>query len=295
MTRRNERDQPNEPNDRNEQRRKGSARLRHEVLEVPYGRLGLWTKGSGPGVVLVHGSGTAARDYAALLRALADDFTVHVYDRRGRGESSDVDSGYQVRDEVSDLAAVLAATGARRVFGHDYGGFVALQAARDRDLATVVTYDAAVSIDGSAPDWWVDDFSEAVAAGDHGRAAALMVKGLDLVPVVSRLPMSIGAPMGRLFAASPFGKDWNSRAGATMAEVGEALSHDGPASQYAGITARTTLCVGGASAAWFRASAEALAPVLPPRSRVAVLAGLGNDAPQRAPRRLVTALVEALA
>jgi len=272
----------------------GNGRLRHEVLEVPYGRLGLWTKGTGPGVVLVHGSGTAARDYAALLRALAADFTVHVYDRRGRGESSDVDSGYGVRHEVSDLAAVVHATGARRVFGHDYGGFVALQAAKELDLDAVATYDAAVSIDGSAPDWWVDDFTEAVAAGDHGRAAALMVKGLDLVPVVSRLPMSIGAPVGRLFAASPFGKDWNSRAGATMAEVGEALSHDGPASQYAGITACTTLCVGGASAPWFRASAEALTPVLPSGSRVAVLAGLGNDAPQHAQKRLVAALVEAL-
>lgn len=270
------------------------SRLSHEVLEVPHGRLGLWTKGTGPDLVVVHGSGLASRDYAGLMRALDDDFTVHVYDRRGRGSSSDVAIGYGVDTEVSDLAAVMAATGATRVFGHDYGGFVALQAARSHGWDAVATYDAAVSIDGSAPDWWVDDFQDAVADGDHGRAAALMVKGLDLVPMVSRVPLSVGTRVGRLFAASPFGKDWNSRAGATLAEVGEALSHDGPADEYAAVAACTTLCVGGASAPWFRRSAEAIVPVLPAGREVVVLPGAGHDAPQRASRRLVRQLVTAL-
>lgn len=270
------------------------SRLSHEVLEVPRGRLGLWTKGSGPDVVVVHGSGLAARDYAGLMRALDDDFTVHVYDRRGRGRSSSVAAGYGVDIEVSDLAAVMAATGASRVFGHAYGGFVALQAARTHGWESVVTYDAAVSVDGSAPDWWIDEFQEAIADGDHGRGAALMVKGLDLVPMVSRVPMAIGTPVGRLFAASPFGRDWNTRAGATLAEVGETLRHDGPADDYAGISARTTLFVGGASGRWFRESAEAIRAVLPQGSVVA-LPGLGHDAPQRPPRRLVKQLNEALA
>ncbi|HIT75400.1 MAG TPA: alpha/beta hydrolase [Candidatus Avipropionibacterium avicola] len=269
-------------------------RLSHELLPVPGGRVGLWTKGSGPDVVVVHGSGLAARDYRLLLQALCQDFTVHLYDRRGRGGSSDNGISYSVRTEVSDLAAVMAATGSRRVFGHAYGGFVALQAAREHDWDRVVTYDAAVSIDRDTPDWWVGDFEEAVAAGDHGRAAALLVKGLDLVPVVSRIPLSLGTPIGRIYAASPFGKDWNSRAGATLAEVGEVLSHDGPATDYAGITARTTLCVGGASAPWFRRSAEAILPVLPDGRMVAVLSGLGHDAAQRAPKRLVRELVDAL-
>ena len=271
------------------------SRLSHEVLEVPRGHLGLWTKGSGPDLVVVHGSGLAARDYASLMRALDDAFTVHVYDRRGRGRSSSVGAGYGVGTEVSDLAAVVRATGAKRVFGHAYGGFVALQGARTHSWESVATYDAAISVDGSAPDWWADEFQEAVADGDHGRAAALMVKGLELVPVVSRVPMSIGTPVGRLFAKSPFGRDWNSRAGATLAEVGETLSHDGPADDYATITARTTLCVGGASGRWFRVSAEAILPVLPPGSRVAGLPGLGHDGPQRASRRLIKQLGEALA
>lgn len=270
------------------------SRLSHEILDVPRGRLSLWTKGTGPDVVVVHGSGGAARDYAGLMRALDDDFTVHVYDRRGRGRSSGVEPGYGVEVEVSDLAAVMSATGATRVFGHDYGGFVALQGARSHQWEAVATYDAAVSIDGSAPDWWVDDFTVAVAERDHGRAAALMVQGLDLVPMVSRVPIAVGTRVGRLFSASPFGKDWNDRAGATLAEVGEALSHDGPADTYASIAARTTLCVGGASAPWFRQSADAIVSLLPD-ARVVSLVGAGHDAPQRSSRRLARHLVTALA
>ena len=271
-----------------------SGRLSHELLVVPGGQVGLWTKGSGPDVVLVHGSGLASRDYRLLLRALSQHFTVHIYDRRGRGDSSPVGSGYSVRTETADLAAVMEATGSTRVFGHAYGGFLALQAAREHHWARVVTYDAAVSIDQNTPDWWVGDFEAAVAAGDHGRAAALLVKGLDLVPVVSRIPLSVGTPIGRVYAASPFGKYWNRRAGATLAEVGEVLRHDGPATDYAAVSARTTLCVGGASASWLRRSAEAILLVLPDGRMVTVMSGLGHDAAQRAPRRLVRELVDSL-
>lgn len=268
--------------------------LRHEILGVGRGHVSLYTRGSGPGVVLIHGSAVAARDYAPLVRALSKDFTVHIYDRRGRGRSSPVVDGYGIRTEIADLSAVLTATGSTRVFGHAYGGFVALRAARELMIDRVVTYDAAVSVDGSAPDWWADDFAAAVADGDTGRAAALMVKGLDLVPVVSRLPMSIGAPLGRLFAASPYGKDWNARAGATVAEIGEALSHDGPASAYAAITARTTLCVGQVSGGWFRASAEAILPMLTDPRPLAVIPGAGHDAANRAAHRLVGQVVAGL-
>lgn len=39
--------------------------------------------GSGPGVILLHGSMLAAQDFMKLATALADDFTVTVPDRRG--------------------------------------------------------------------------------------------------------------------------------------------------------------------------------------------------------------------
>ncbi len=43
--------------------------------------------GHGPGVVLVHGAMESALSHSQLAEALADTFTVCVYDRRGRGRS----------------------------------------------------------------------------------------------------------------------------------------------------------------------------------------------------------------
>ena len=43
--------------------------------------------GHGPGIILVQGAMGIAHNYDQLARALAEDFTVYVPDRRGRGRS----------------------------------------------------------------------------------------------------------------------------------------------------------------------------------------------------------------
>jgi pimeloyl-ACP methyl ester carboxylesterase len=66
--------------------------------------------GGGPAVVLV---GTTASDHHALdglAKPLTADFTVYNYDRRGRGDSGDVQP-YAPAREVEDLAALLGAVG----------------------------------------------------------------------------------------------------------------------------------------------------------------------------------------
>ena len=45
------------------------------------------TIGSGPGLVVIPGGTRRARHYRALAEALADTYTVHMIDRRGRGAS----------------------------------------------------------------------------------------------------------------------------------------------------------------------------------------------------------------
>lgn len=88
------------------------------------------TTGTGPHLLVVPGALSDAADYTALAEALAPRFTVHAVDRRGRGGSGPQGEDYGIADECADLAAVRAATGARYVFGHSYGGPVALEAAR---------------------------------------------------------------------------------------------------------------------------------------------------------------------
>ena len=85
--------------------------------------------GSGPGVVVVHGGGVTIDAYAGLAQRLADRFTVHRYNRRGRADAAPRTEPYSVEEDVADLAAVLGHTGARHVIGHSSGGFIALEGA----------------------------------------------------------------------------------------------------------------------------------------------------------------------
>jgi pimeloyl-ACP methyl ester carboxylesterase len=63
------------------------------------------------------------------VKLLAEDFTVYVYDRRGRGDSGDTQP-YAIEREVDDLAALIAeAGGSAFVYAFSSGGLLALYAA----------------------------------------------------------------------------------------------------------------------------------------------------------------------
>ncbi len=97
-------------------------------------RLHVIARGSGPPVVLVHGSNGVATDFPdALLDDLARDHTVLALDRPGHGHST---RGVGALDLAANARAVLALIAARTdepalLVGHSYGCAVALRAALD--------------------------------------------------------------------------------------------------------------------------------------------------------------------
>jgi pimeloyl-ACP methyl ester carboxylesterase len=98
--------------------------------------------GTGPPLVLVHGTTGTRESWAAVAPLLAERHTVWAYDRRGRGGSTDA-TDHSLVAEAEDLLAVLAAAGpGAHLVGHSYGGAVALEAARlGPDLASLVLYE----------------------------------------------------------------------------------------------------------------------------------------------------------
>ncbi|MFD0633585.1 alpha/beta fold hydrolase [Catenulispora yoronensis] len=127
------------------------------------------TVGDGPGIVLLHGGGLRESHYRRLAKALAaGGFAVHRYNRRGRPDTAPVTGDETIATDVEDLAAVLAATGARSAFGHSGGGFVALQAGMASQTAAmldrIAVFDPGLYIDGRPAGGWIDEFERWVAA-----------------------------------------------------------------------------------------------------------------------------------
>lgn len=87
--------------------------------------------GAGPALIVVDGA-MGSRDFRPQrppVELLAAHFTAYLYDRRGRGASTDTPP-YAIEREIDDLAAVIAeAGGSAYVYGVSSGGLLALHAA----------------------------------------------------------------------------------------------------------------------------------------------------------------------
>jgi alpha-beta hydrolase superfamily lysophospholipase len=90
-------------------------------------------------------SGTAPLD-----EALARDFTVYNYDRRGRGDSDDTPP-HGVEREIEDMDALIAAAGgSSAVFGHSSAATLALRAAaHGLAITRLVLYEPPFVVDDS--------------------------------------------------------------------------------------------------------------------------------------------------
>lgn len=86
--------------------------------------------GSGPDLALIHGASGNTRDYTlAMAERLSARYRVLVFDRPGLGYSDRIDpEGASLSAQAGFLARAAAELGAERpiVFGHSYGGAVAL-------------------------------------------------------------------------------------------------------------------------------------------------------------------------
>jgi len=96
-----------------------------------------------------------------------------------------------MRIEVQDLQAVLAESGAQRVFGVSVSGLIVLQAARSQPaIRTVAVYEPALLLDRSTRyTGWVSRFDRELAQGKVAAAIVSSVRGLDLAPpAFKRMP-----------------------------------------------------------------------------------------------------------
>jgi pimeloyl-ACP methyl ester carboxylesterase len=140
-------------------------------------------KGTGPAVILVDGA-LCYRSFGPmshLAELLAPRFTVYLYDRRGRGESSN-GLPFSVEREVEDLDALIgAAGGSAFVYGISSGACLALEAAirLGSKVKKLAMYEAPYNSDAAFRAEWKSyrtQLAEALLAGRRGDAVALFMK-----------------------------------------------------------------------------------------------------------------------
>ena len=93
------------------------------------GELACWVSGSGPPLLLIHGSISDRTIWEPTRPRLEDRFTVYVLNRRGREGSTPLES-VDLEREFREVAAVVDAIGGPvHVLGHSFGAHCALGAA----------------------------------------------------------------------------------------------------------------------------------------------------------------------
>ncbi|MEV4755830.1 alpha/beta hydrolase [Micromonospora sp. NPDC049559] len=238
--------------------------------------------GAGPALVLVDGAmcHRAGGPMRPLAAALADHFTVHAYDRRGRGESGDTPP-YAVAREVEDLRAVVAAAGgAVCVYGISSGAALALTAAATGGgITRLALYEPPFLTEGtddSRAKEYRARLDELLDAGRRGDAVALFMT-------------TVGVP-AQVVAGMRTQPHW-----AAFEAIAPTLAYDDrvlgdgrvPRDLAAAVGVPTLLLAGGASPEPMRRAARATADAIPG----AAYRTLDDQTHDVAPEALAPALV----
>jgi pimeloyl-ACP methyl ester carboxylesterase len=249
--------------------------------------IAVFSSGSGPSIVLVHGAAADHTTFRVIGPLLAESFAVHAIDRRGRGASGDT-LPYAIEREFEDLAAVAEAVASDAddpvdVVGHSYGGRCALGGALRTDaIRRVVSYEGAPSPPalryGDAA--LADELTDLDRAGRHEallEAFLTRVVGMDAVALAA-------------YRADPV---WPLRVGAAHTIPRELIAEG--ESSAAGLEALGQVMqpvlqvVGGDSLPVFAEATAALDERLAD-GRVAIISGARHAAHHTHPHELVAAL-----
>lgn len=241
--------------------------------------------GAGPGVILIHGGMKSSQDFMKLAAALRDAFTVYVMDRRGRGLSGPHAERFSVDQEVDDVQAIVARTGARNLFGLSAGALVALRSASAIPaVERIALYEPPLPIGHSTPRAWVARFDQELAGGKLAAALVTAMRGMQVQPVFDRLPRFLLVPVLALVMRA---QGEGSAERVPIRALVPTLRYDmkivremaDTLDSYRDLQARVLLLGGGKSAAFFGVALDGLERTLPRVERVA-FPGLGHDGPE---------------
>jgi pimeloyl-ACP methyl ester carboxylesterase len=258
--------------------------------------IGFRQLGDGPGLVILHGGALASQHYMKLGTALADEFTVYIPDRRGRGMSGPYGPHYSIQREDEDLDAIITDTGGQYVFGEADGGLFALHASLTIPAIGKVAVFEPVLFVGQPG---LDEFRGVISRSDlrlaSGDIAAVMAgltkdsqdyRGESVAAPYRLLAWALAQPaFCRMLlwvdARLVKGDDVALRdlIPALKPELDQVKATDGTIDDYKNVTAEVLLLCGAEAPPLFKATLDALENVLPRATRVE-LPGVNHGAAQ---------------
>jgi pimeloyl-ACP methyl ester carboxylesterase len=240
--------------------------------------------GSGPPVMVIPGALAVARDFDGFAQLLGARFSVHTIERRGRGASGDRADAYSIDRECEDVAALQAATGATLVFGHSFGGLIALEHARLSHLYTkVAVYEPGISPRTE----WVEAARAQLARGRELDAFVTFARGAN--------PAAGGTPSWLLKVILPLairGEERKRKQQLLPTAIREHLAAarlDGPGARYESITADVLLLT-GAKRRGPDDGALARVASSTPGAALVTLPGLDHFGPEKKPQVVAPAV-----
>ena len=217
--------------------------------------------GEGPAVILVDGAlqyRAFDQGMAQLADLLSRHFTVIHYDRRGRGDSTDIQP-YALEREIEDVEALIDEVGGSAfLYGISSGAALAMEAAiaLEGRVKKLALYEAPYNDEGNSRKAWKEyrqKLNELVSAGRKGDAVGLFM-------------MLVGMPPDQLegMHQHPMWPLWES-VGLTLAYDAAAMGKDAsvPAKRAAKVAMPTLVMDGGASFPFMHDTAKALVKAIP--------------------------------
>ncbi|WAH98647.1 alpha/beta fold hydrolase [Arthrobacter sp. MMS18-M83] len=264
-----------------------------EVPTPDGGKLALYSYGTvdAPGerrVVLVGGAFLTALIYRpfsmALASGLGEGWAVDVYDRRGRGSSTELPPNYSMATEIADVRSIMDATGARNILGHSLGGSVALNAVQEfagtsYEPNKLAVYDAAVNIDGSMDTGWLDGFAQSVDSGNVGHAMARLKRGMQPGSALARVPEPILAGLMAIVSRTKVNKVLKELMPTGVAELKAAYDEAAHPRDFSVLPRNTRFMVGSKSPKYYKVTAERLYAAVPGSSLVVSPKGFHGSIP----------------
>jgi len=237
--------------------------------------------GSGPPLVLVHGTGIDHTYWTPVVGALNRSFTVWALDRRGRGLSGNAEP-YSLEREFEDVAVIVdSAAEPAFLVGHSYGALCALEASLlTQRVRKLVFYEPPIytTIDIPYPKDALTRFNAFLSSGDMEGALEYVYEIFDAPREDLDIQRSLPNWPARLQATPTLPREFLAARNYKFVE-----------SHFAAMTTPVLLLVGERTTPFYKAAVKMLDETLPD-TRLSVLPGQGHEAVIAAPELFLQAV-----